>query len=159
MTMTRAISTYHGPRLIQPDFQASIEKRAPRRAGSKLSVLLVDDDVNLRMLLEYVLRREYEVTTREDGLSAMAWLSAGHLPDLIVADVDMPRLNGIELLTQLRASGYFRDIPVVMLSAYDDPEMRSACLGSGATDYLLKPFSPDGILSRLECILSPAHER
>ncbi len=159
MIMTRASTTYRGPRLLQPEFQASIEKRVPRRAGRKLSVLLVDDDVNLRMLLEYVLKREYEVTTREDGLSAMAWLSAGQLPDLIIADVDMPRLNGIELLTQLRASGFFRDIPVVMLSAYDGADMKNACLRNGATDYLLKPFSPEGILSRLECILSPAPQR
>ena len=130
------------------------QSRGARSFRQKQSILIIDDDANLRMLLEYVLRKEYSVSTREDGLSAMAWLAAGNKPSLIIADVDMPRLNGYDLLRQLRASGYFRDIPVVMLSGYDDADIREKCLTAGAKDYLLKPFTPEKIMARIRCLFA-----
>lgn len=151
--MTR--NTITGTRLRfsgKPEGHSALS-RGTRSFRKKKSILIVDDDANLRMLLEYVLRKEYHVYTREDGLSAMAWLAAGHVPDMIIADVDMPRLNGYDLLRQLRASGYFRHIPVVMLSGYDDDSMKENCLQAGAIDYLLKPFKPESMMARLDCLL------
>jgi len=151
--MTR--NTITGPRLLftgKPEGQGALS-RGTRSFRKKQSILIVDDDANLRMLLEYVLRKEYHVYTREDGLSAMAWLASGHIPDMIIADVDMPRLNGYDFLRQVRASGYFRNIPVVMLSGYDDETMREKCMQEGAIDYMLKPFKPDNMMARLDCLL------
>lgn len=144
LTLTRSSFTFTG----QPEGKSDIS-RGTRSYQKKKSILIVDDDANLRMLLEYVLRKEYEVTTRDDGLSAMAWLAAGNIPDLIIADVDMPRLNGYDLLRQVGASGYFRHVPVVMLSGYDDESMREKCLNQGALDYLLKPFKPESMMAQL----------
>ncbi len=127
---------------------------AYRGARSRQTILIVDDDQNLRMLLEYVLRKHYQVVTREDGLSAMAWMSSGHIPDLIISDVDMPHLNGYEFLLQLRASGYFRNIPVVMLSGYNDGEVVTRCTDSGAVGFLYKPFNPDEVLKTIQVHLS-----
>lgn len=154
--MTR--NTITGSRLLfsgTPEGHSALS-RGTRSFQKKQSILVVDDDANLRMLLEYVLRKEYHVHTREDGLSAMAWLAAGNIPDLIIADVDMPRLNGYDLLRQLNASGYFRNIPVVMLSGYDDDTMKDNCLSEGAIDYLLKPFRPESMMARLHHLLHGA---
>ncbi len=151
--MTR--NTITGTRLRfsgKPEGHSALS-RGTRSFRKKKSNLIVHDDANLRMLLEYVLRKESHVYTREDGLSAMAWLAAGNVPDMIIADVDMPRLNGYDLLRQLRASGYFRHIPVVMLSGYDDDSMKENCLQAGAIDYLLKPFKPESMMARLDCLL------
>lgn len=144
LTLPRSSFTFTG----QSEGKSDIG-RGTRSYQKKKSILIVDDDANLRMLLEYVLRKEYEVTTRDDGLSAMAWLAAGNIPDLIIADVDMPKLNGYDLLRQVGASGYFRNVPVVMLSGYDDESMREKCLNQGALDYLLKPFKPESMMAQL----------
>lgn len=144
LSLTRSSFYFTGSSEGKPELS-----RGMRSYQKKRSILIVDDDANLRMLLEYVLRKEYEVTTREDGLSAMAWLAAGNLPDMIIADVDMPRLNGYDLLRQVGASGYYREIPVVMLSGCDDDTIRDKCLREGARDYLLKPFKPDRMMAHL----------
>jgi CheY-like chemotaxis protein len=123
-------------------------------AKSSRHILIIDDDPNIRMLLGYVLRKHFRVTTQDDGLSAMSWLADGNLPDLILADLDMPRLNGYAFLRNLRDSGFFRDIPVVMLSGYDAEEVQEKCLAEGANGYLIKPFNPDLVKATIEAVLA-----
>lgn len=106
-------------------------------------ILVVDDDESTRMLLEFVLRRSYQVVGKADGMAALAWLSSGQCPDAILLDMDMPHLNGFGLMHQLRSSGWYADIPVVMLSGHESFWVREACLRAGADAYLLKPFNPD----------------
>ncbi|MDP5171593.1 MAG: response regulator [Bacteroidia bacterium] len=151
--MARPITSGYQPTLSGRSVSPAGIIHGNRTQQKKRTILLVDDDANLRLLLDFVLKRDYHVVAREDGLSAMAWLAAGNMPDLIISDLDMPRLNGYEFLCQLSASGYFQDIPVVMLSGYDDQEMKTRCLNQGAIDYLLKPFKPETILARIECLL------
>lgn len=127
-----------------------------RNLRRKQHILIVDDDPNLRMLLEYVLRKKYQVSTREDGLSAMAYLAGGHLPDLIIADLDMPRLNGYEFLQQLSISGYFSSIPTLILSGFDQEDLKSQCIETGAAAYLQKPFNPEQIMATLDKLLPSA---
>ncbi len=69
----------------------------------KKQILAVDDDSSIRELLEFLLRNNYNVITKKDGMEAMMWLSEGNIPDLIITDIDMPRLNGYEFF---RADDY-----------------------------------------------------
>lgn len=113
-------------------------------------VLVIEDDSPLCWLLEKILHKKYEVIVMNNGMEAWAWLSDGNIPDLIVSDVKMPTLDGIELLENLRESGLFRDIPVLMLSGYEDSAKRKKCLDLGASNYLVKPFEPQFLLDEVQ---------
>lgn len=116
-------------------------------------ILVVDDDANIRMLLEFLLRKDYSICTREDGLSGLAWIADGNLPDLIILDIEMPVINGFEFLKRIRESGLYRDIPVIMLSGYQEDEVKEKCVEQGKCEYLLKPFNPDEIFSTIDKFL------
>lgn len=113
-------------------------------------VLVVDDKSSISNLIVQLLRSSYEVTAKSNGEEAMSWLQAGNVPDLIVSDLEMPRMDGFELITQLKESGYFADIPIMILSSRDSSEDRVKCLKLGAEDYLMKPFNPEELLIRIE---------
>lgn len=113
-------------------------------------ILIVDDDRNIRMLLQFILKRTYQVTIKENGLEALAWLAHGHQPDVIMADLEMPTVDGLDMLAQIRASGAFRHIPVVILSGHEHPHYKEKCLAYGASAYLLKPFNPQTVMEALE---------
>lgn len=107
------------------------------------TLLAIDDDDNLRSLLEFVLRKHYQVATASHGLEALAWLGQHALPAAILLDLDMPNVNGYALLHQLKASGWYRHLPVVVLSGHESLHIREACLRAGAAAFLIKPFHPD----------------
>ena len=115
---------------------------------------MIDDDLSVRMLLEYLLRSTYFVKTQKDGIEGMMWLDDGNLPDLILLDTDMPRLNGYEFLKNIRKSGFFRNIPVIMLVGSDDSENIINYLHQGANDVLLKPFNPKDLYEKIENIIT-----
>jgi len=122
----------------------------------KKRILTIDDDPNIRMLLDFVLRKGYEVIALEDGMQGMSWLAAGNIPDLIIADVEMPRIDGYEFLKGIRESGFFRDIPVIMLSGHDSKDIKIKCIQQGADDYCVKPFNPEEIVKKIEKVLKRA---
>lgn len=126
--------------------------------GKKL-ILTIDDDANIRMLLDFVLRKKYEVMAVEDGMLGMSWLSAGNIPDLIIADVEMPRIDGYEFLKGIRESGFFRDIPVIMLSGHESAEIKIKCIQQGADEYCVKPFNPEDILEKIDKVINHAKNR
>lgn len=120
----------------------------------KKQILAVDDDPSIRELLEFLLRNNYEVVTKKDGMEAMIWLSEGNIPDLIITDVDMPRLNGYEFFKNVRRSGFYRDVPIMVISGLENSKLIITCLQQGADDYILKPFNPDSLYSKIERVLS-----
>lgn len=85
-----------------------------------------------------------------NGKDAWAWLSAGNIPDLIVSDIKVPLADGMELLENLKVSGLFKDIPVIVLSGDDDYFVRKKCIDYGALAYLVKPFEPYALLREIE---------
>lgn len=119
-------------------------------------VLIIEDDAPLCWLLERILRGKYEVIIMNNGLEAWSWLSDGNNCDLIISDVKMPSLDGTELLENLRSSGLFRNIPVIMLSGLED--MEKQCMELGAFAYLVKPFEPRKFLSEVNRALEHQHE-
>ncbi|WNJ21114.1 response regulator [Pontibacter sp. G13] len=109
----------------------------------KKHILIVDDDASIRMLLTFILKQQYRVSTCENGWEALAQLASGEIPDLIIADLDMPKMTGFELLSHIRMSGLWRNLPFVILSGFETPKTREACFQQGASAYLLKPFNPE----------------
>jgi DNA-binding response OmpR family regulator len=120
----------------------------------KKKILIIDDELSIRMLLENYIGKTYEVVTKSDGLEGIKYLEGGNIPDLIVADIQMPNLDGYELLKQVRASGYFGNTPMIMLSGIESSQERVKCLRSGADDYIVKPFNPEELLLRINNLIS-----
>jgi DNA-binding response OmpR family regulator len=99
-------------------------------------------------LLENFLNKDYEVISKSDGLEALSWMQEGNLPDLIVADIQMPNLDGYEFIENVRSSGYFKNIPLIMLSGIESSVEKVKCLKLGANDYMIKPFNPEELAIR-----------
>ncbi|GIJ43941.1 hypothetical protein Val02_08270 [Virgisporangium aliadipatigenens] len=118
------------------------------------NILVVDDDADLRELLELKLTSAgYRVDTAANGEAALARI-AKRLPDLVVLDVMMPGLSGVEVCKELRADGRTRSLPIVMLTARAHVMFESEGMMAGADLYLTKPFSPRTLLARIEELLT-----
>jgi DNA-binding response OmpR family regulator len=117
--------------------------RAPR-------VLVVEDDEDIAQALQRSLRMEgYEVRTAPDGRAA---LEQGHAfaPDLVILDLGLPEIDGLEVARELRADD---DVPILILTARDALESRVEGLDAGADDYLVKPFERQELLARMRALL------
>ncbi len=120
----------------------------------KKNVLIIDDELSIRILLENYLKKDYNVVTKNDGMDALKWMEEGNIPDLIVADIQMPNLDGYEFIKNIRASGFFKHIPIIMLSGIESSSEKIKCLKLGANDYIVKPFNPEELSVRIEILLS-----
>jgi two-component system, OmpR family, response regulator MprA len=118
--------------------------------GRDPRVLVVEDDEEIAHTLQRSLRLDgYEVRIAGDGLAALDQAAAYH-PDLVILDLGLPKLDGIEVARRLRAAD---DVPILMLTARDALEARVEGLDSGADDYLVKPFERQELLARLRALL------
>lgn len=118
-----------------------------------VKILVVEDDSFMQAILKQYLGRTYDVSICEDGMEALMYMQAGFMPHLIISDLNTPGLNGLELIKQLKAGDMFNHIPILILSADDNSETRINCLDAGAEDYMVKPFNPRELDSRVKVIL------
>ncbi|HEX9838071.1 MAG TPA: response regulator [Anaerolineales bacterium] len=117
-------------------------------------ILIAEDERDIRDLVAFTLRfAGYEVFAASNGEEAVE-LAPRVNPDLILMDVRMPRMTGYEACKILKADPDLKDIPVVFLSAKGQENEIQQGLASGAEDYLLKPFAPDQLTSRVKIILA-----
>jgi DNA-binding response OmpR family regulator len=86
-------------------------------------------------------------------MDGMNYLQSGNIPDIILSDLNVPGLDGFSFLEQVRNSGFFKNIPFIILSGKDDIENRIKCLEAGADDFINKPFNPRELDARLKNIL------
>jgi len=113
-------------------------------------VLVVEDDVDIAQALQRSLRMEgYEVRAAGDGELALEQ-ARSFAPDLVILDLGLPRLDGLEVARALRGND---DVPILILTARDELESRVAGLDSGADDYLVKPFERQELLARMRALL------
>lgn len=119
----------------------------------KKQILAIDDSKAIRFLLQTVLGKDYQVITVPDGYSAMYYLSHRSLPDLIIADPQLPDMENWELIQQLCDSGMYGDIPVVVLSALDKKETETKCLEYGVEKFFLKPFNPVELMTVIRSLV------
>ncbi|MEU0531591.1 response regulator transcription factor [Amycolatopsis tolypomycina] len=116
-----------------------------------MRIMIADDEAAIRESLERVLQVEgYDTSTVANGLAVLDGVGAD-APDLLILDVMMPRLGGLETCRRLRAAG--RELPVLMLTARDQVVDRVAGLDAGADDYLPKPFATEELLARVRALL------
>ena len=110
---------------------------------NKKRVLVVDDEANMRRVLEIMLsRRGYRTLSAEDGRQALA-MAQEHPVDLVISDLRMPGMSGIELLRELRAAG--NDLPLIIITAQGTIESAVEAMRLGACDYLLRPFDNEAL--------------
>ena len=129
------------------------EKGGARAAVSK--VLIVDDEPNIREVVGLYLRRDgHEVVSAADGEEALDVFRSS-VPDLVVLDLMLPKLNGMEVCRRMQAE---RRVPLIMLTARGAEEERIVGLGIGADDYVVKPFSPRELAARVSAVLRRAGE-
>ncbi|OIP02188.1 MAG: two-component system response regulator [Bacteroidetes bacterium CG2_30_33_31] len=115
----------------------------------KKKLMAIDDEKSIRFILESTFKSDYDIISWDNGLDALNDLQSGNLPDLIICDIEMPQMDGFEFITQVRASGFFDDIPLIMLSGKEDSKDKVRCFETGADDYLLKPFNPKELKARI----------
>lgn len=115
-----------------------------------MKILVVDDDLELLGLISYALRQAgYWTVDAADGVAALAQFEREE-PDLVILDVNLPRLSGLEVCRKIRAMS---KVPVMMLTARSGEEDQVEALDLGADDYLTKPFSPRTLLARVRALL------
>jgi DNA-binding response OmpR family regulator len=119
----------------------------------KKIILVVDDELSIRMLLENFLSDEFEVITKDNGYEAINWLKEGNKPDLMLVDIEMPMMNGYELTESIRKFQGIEKVPVIMLSSKQKSSDRIKSFSVGADDYLQKPFNPEELQVRIHSIL------
>jgi len=112
-------------------------------------ILIIDDDQGIRMLLDHLLNDIYNIELKENGHDALLYLQEGNIPDMIISDLSMPKMNGTDFLENIRTSNFFNNIPLIILSAKENSKERIDCLKRGADDYLVKPFNPEELEVRI----------
>jgi CheY-like chemotaxis protein len=123
-------------------------------AGAGAEVLIVEDDaLNVRLLEQVCRNSGYTTRSARDGVEGLEAIAA-QLPDLVLLDVMMPRLNGYGVLEALRSDAATRDLPVVMVTAVQNDEARARCIELGADDYVTKPFRIAELRLRMESALA-----
>ena len=117
------------------------------------TILVVDDSPTIRKLLGYILKKKsYIIAEAEDGLDAMEKL--GHIQvDLVIVDLNMPNMDGIEFVRNLRDNYYYMDTPVIMLTTTKDEKLKKDAFDAGVNMFLNKPVQPNFLLYKVESLL------
>jgi signal transduction histidine kinase/DNA-binding response OmpR family regulator len=127
-------------------------------SGKHARILLADDNTDMRDYLRRLLETRYEVEAVADGEAALEAITRAK-PDLVLTDVMMPRLDGMQLLAKLRSNPLTSTMPIILLSARAGEESRVEGMQCGADDYLIKPFSARELLARVESHIKMARFR
>lgn len=121
--------------------------------NDQVKILIVEDDQFMQVILNKFLGTTYEIVMQPNGMEALSFMQSGNVPDLIIADLNTPKLSGLELIEQVKLSGFFNSVPIIILSGEDSSEKRIQCLDAGADDFIVKPFNPAELNSRIRVVL------
>ena len=134
-----------------------VESSREEKGGTQYCVMVVDDDLFSRSsLTRFLTKHGYRVCEAEDGARALALLNSCPA-DLILLDMDMPVMDGIETCKRLRQFDEFVDVPVLMITGLDDDESIDQAFAVGATDYLTKPFHWTVLRNRVKYLITQLH--
>ncbi len=115
-------------------------------------ILIVDDDSINCLLAKHALAQDYQTNTVNSGKEALAYLET-EMPDLILMDIEMPEMDGKEVVRRIKDCEKWSNIPIIFLTADSNPATEAVCLQCGADDYITKPFVPDVMRSRVARVL------
>ena len=117
-------------------------------------ILVVDDSKTIRNLVAFVLKAEgFKVSTAEDGLDAMEKLYNLDPVDLIVSDINMPRMDGLTFIKNIRMQDAYKDIPIIVLSTEGQEKDIQTGLSVGANLYMVKPAQPEKMVRNIKMLL------
>ena len=117
------------------------------------NILISDDSVAMRQMLKYtLLDANYGVTEANNGMQALE-LAKHHQYDLVITDVNMPLLDGLSLVRELRALPMYQFKPILLLTTETDPKKKKIAKAAGATGWIIKPFDPDKLLAAIRKVL------
>ena len=136
---------------LAPELPPQLDEDAtePASGMGKRKILVVEDDASMRRFLVSILRQRYTVIEASDGKQGLE-SARKHSPDLILSDVVMPQMSGLQLTDALRHEADTAEIPVILLTARGEPDNAADGLIQGANDYVPKPFSPRELHARIE---------
>ena len=119
----------------------------------KTRILLVDDSVSMREMVGYTLKgASYEVTQAEDGVEALKF-AQGNTVEMVITDINMPNMDGITLIKELRALPAYKFIPILTLTTENSAEKKQMGKIAGATGWIVKPFDPEHLLATVKRVL------
>lgn len=116
-------------------------------------LLAVDDVPSILTVISTIFSDEFEVVKKTNGKEALEWMYSGNLPEIIITDLQMPGMNGFELIEEIKKSSLYKRVPIIVLSGQSNSSERVKCLKLGASDYLAKPFNPEELKLRATNIL------
>jgi DNA-binding response OmpR family regulator len=122
----------------------------------KNKILIVEDNGFMKALLKNLFKSNFDVFCTSNGFEALEWMYKGNVPNVILSDLKMPDMDGIELLQNIRGSTFYKNVPLIMLSGAEKSGDRVRCLQLGADDFVLKPFNPEELIIRIDKILKYA---
>lgn len=133
--------------------ESGIESRFPAvsepTSTGRPRILVVEDDPDLLKMLELVMRTLGDVVTATDGMDALAKLTAGPPPDVVITDLAMPRLDGLALAQRIKSMPGLARVPIVILTARTTPCDVIAGINAGARFYVTKPFKTEELLAKV----------
>ncbi len=116
-------------------------------------ILAVDDSASIRQMVTFTLQQAgYEVLSAEDGQKGLS-VAQSSQADLVITDLNMPNMDGIELIRQLRTLGNYKFTPILMLTTETDPTKKMQGKEAGATGWIVKPFNPEQLLKVIAKVL------
>jgi len=118
------------------------------------TILIVDDSKTVRNLVAFIMKKEgFKVVTAEDGIDGLEKLYSSDKIDLIVSDINMPRMDGFTFIKSVREQEAYRDIPIVVLSTEGQEKDIQAGLSIGANMYMVKPAQPEKMVKNIKMLL------
>jgi two-component system, chemotaxis family, chemotaxis protein CheY len=117
-------------------------------------IMTVDDSVSIRQMVRFTLTREgYDVLVAVDGVDALKKLNGGNMVNMMITDLNIPNMDGIELIRNVRANAIYKFMPIIMLTTESQEERKQAGKTAGATGWIVKPFKPDQLLGVIRKVL------
>jgi chemosensory pili system protein ChpA (sensor histidine kinase/response regulator) len=133
--------------------ETAVPTQAPAAAATPLAALVVDDSITMRRVTQRLLeRRGVKVYTARDGLDAITVLQE-HPVDIILLDVEMPRMDGYQLATHVRNDPRIKHLPIIMITSRSGEKHRAKAIEIGVNDYLSKPYQEAQLVAAIEALL------
>ncbi len=136
-----------------------LTRAAPVQTRRALEVMVVDDSVSVRRVLTNLVRNHgWNPTAARDGQEALEMLQRGYTPDVILLDIEMPRMDGYELTSSIRSTPTLRELPIVMLTSRSGEKHRKKAFDLGVTDYLVKPYQEETLIAVVRRVVRESRE-
>lgn len=114
----------------------------------KKTILAVDDVSSILTVISSVFLDSFNVVKKTNAKDALEYLYSGNVPEVVITDLQMPDMNGFELIQEIKSSGLLKNIPIVVLSGQNNSAERVKCLKMGVDEYMIKPFNPEELRLR-----------